>query len=262
MTTPLPGYDPLVADAGQGTPLILMHGTLMDHRMFEPQLSGLSHAMRVIAYDSRARSSAGASPYTLADLADDCVRVLDDRGIDRAVVGGMSMGAFAALRVALRHPERVSGLVLIGGQAMPFTSEEKEYWGARYSSRQGEKFGDVLAEEDAEFNFDRAVDAAFPQLRNVWRERFADCDGTNVHHEVQSWIGMEDVREQLSEIKVPTLVIHGDRDSSIPLGAAIEMCGLLPGSQLVVLTQTGHAANMERPEEVNSAILNFMESVA
>lgn len=257
-----PGSPTAVADTGSGKTLVLMHGTLMDRSMFAPQLEGLAGSMRVIAYDSRARTPAGMEAHDIADLADDCCRLLDERGIEKAVIGGMSMGAFVALRVALRHPDRVAGLVLIGGQALAFTSEEQEYWGARYASRRGGKVGVEFAAEDRDFNFSEEVDARDPELREVWLRRFAERDGTAMHHEVQAWIGMDDVRDRLPGISVPALVIHGDRDASIPVEAALEMYRLLPDAELLVLPRTGHAANLERPEETNRAILNFMERIS
>ena len=85
--------DTVATDRGDGPPLVLSHGTLMDRTMFDPQLS-LADEYRVVAYDARARTDRYVGPYDLYDLADDCAALLDAKGVDSCVLGGMSMGGF------------------------------------------------------------------------------------------------------------------------------------------------------------------------
>lgn len=253
--------DAAVIDRGSGLPLVLMHGTLMDHTMFQPQYDALSDEFRVVAFDLRARTDRGLTPYDLDDLADDCCRVMEERGIERFVVGGMSMGAFAALRVALRHPHRVGGIVLIGGQAQAFSAADREMWAAHYAQRRGQLVGREFAAGEGELNFHRDPSGRSDALVGHWRERFAGHHGDALHLEVESWLHMEDVRDRLDGIGVPTLVVHGDRDASIPVELAVEMYRLIPDAELLVLPRTGHAANLERPEAVNLAIRELMRRV-
>src|SRR5918996_5186798 len=104
-----------VHDAGEGTPVVLLHGLTATHRyvvMGSRALERSGH--RVIAYDARGHGrSDPAEPYDYGALADDLERVLDERGIDRAVLAGASMGAHTLLRFALEHPERAVALVVI-----------------------------------------------------------------------------------------------------------------------------------------------------
>src|SRR3954468_22766774 len=104
--------------AGEGTPVVLLHGLTASSKyvvMGSRSLERSGHD--VLAYDARGHGASDPAPdpeaYTYADLADDLVRVLDESGFDRAVLAGASMGAHTALRVALLHPERVGGLVVI-----------------------------------------------------------------------------------------------------------------------------------------------------
>src|SRR5688500_3691643 len=107
-----------IVDEGEGTPIVLLHGLTATKRyvvMGSTSLQRSGH--RVIAYDARGHGGSDPAPspdaYEYADLAEDLVGVLDERGLDRAVLVGASMGAHTALRVALEHPERVAGLVVV-----------------------------------------------------------------------------------------------------------------------------------------------------
>ena len=104
---------------GDGPPIILAHGFLMDRSMFAPQVEALRHRYRVITWDARGFGDTEYDnrPFTYWDLAGDCVGLLDHLGLDQAVVGGMSQGGFVALRVALSAPGRVRALVLLDSQA-------------------------------------------------------------------------------------------------------------------------------------------------
>ena len=199
------------ADRGEGTLLVLMHGTLMDHRMFEPQYERLSDSMRVLAYDLRARTEAGRGPYDLHDLADDCRDRLDRLGVERAVIGGMSMGAFVALRFALAYPradrrprpDRLSG---DGALAV-----DRETWSRHYASRRGEAVGEEFARGEVEVNFGAPALSAQPDLRPTWLARFAAADGDAMHFEAESWLCMDDVSGRLADIPVPSAVFTASK---------------------------------------------------
>ncbi len=112
---------------GDGPPVILAHGFLMDHEMFAPQVAALRDEYRVITWDERGfgLTEYDGLPFSYWDSAADCVGLLDHLGIDRAVVGGMSQGGFLSLRVALSAPERVRGLILLDTQAGVDDAETK-----------------------------------------------------------------------------------------------------------------------------------------
>jgi pimeloyl-ACP methyl ester carboxylesterase len=107
-----------IVRAGEGTPVVLLHGLTATHRyvvMGSRSLERSGHD--VLAYDARAHGASDPAPtpdaYTYADLAQDLLDVIDASGMDRPVLAGASMGAHTALRVALEHPDRVGGLVII-----------------------------------------------------------------------------------------------------------------------------------------------------
>jgi pimeloyl-ACP methyl ester carboxylesterase len=107
-----------VTDDGEGTPVVLLHGLTATHRyvvMGSKALERSGH--RVISYDARGHGQSDPAPdpaaYRYDDLRDDLVRVMDEKGIDRAVLAGASMGAHTSLQLALEQPERVAGLVVV-----------------------------------------------------------------------------------------------------------------------------------------------------
>ena len=108
-------------DRGQGAPLLLIHGLFMDHSIFDPQRETLARSHRLITPDLRGhgRSEHSSEERTLWDVMEDQVALLDKLGIEQAIWGGHSVAGPISLRAALRHPDRVAGLILISTQAGP-----------------------------------------------------------------------------------------------------------------------------------------------
>ena len=109
------GWSLAYEDIGSGPVVLLVHGLLMDRTMFASQVDSLADRYRVITPDLRGHgeSEHRAQAYTQWDLMEDHVALLDHLGVERAVWGGVSQGGFQTLRAALRHPDRVAGLILI-----------------------------------------------------------------------------------------------------------------------------------------------------
>jgi len=123
-------FDLLVTDAGDGPPVVLLHGLTATHRYVVMGSKALERAgHRVIAYDARGHgASAPADSYAYPDLAADLLGLLDRHGLERAVLAGASMGAHTALRLALDAPGRVAGLVVITPAAHPGAPPGLERW--------------------------------------------------------------------------------------------------------------------------------------
>ncbi|WP_226481876.1 alpha/beta fold hydrolase [Natrinema amylolyticum] len=253
--------DALTTDVGDGRPIVFAHGTLMDRTMFAPQLEALRGEYRAVAYDLRARTDRYAPGYDLWDLADDCAAVLDGIGEDSAVIAGMSLGGFMALRFALAYPERVDGLVLIDSMAAPHPEDER----AAFSDLV-EPYEDVLepmpraiAEGSAAELFGETTREENPELVEAWVDRWATYPGKAVYHELNSWLGRPDVTDRLSEIDVPVLIVHGEEDPSLPPSRAEPMLEELPDAEMELILDAGHTANLERPEPTTDAIRSFLD---
>lgn len=248
-------------EVGSGPPVLLLHGLLMNHSMFDPQVEALGNRYRFLLPDARGHGASEhrAEPYSQWDLMEDARALLDHLGVDRAVWGGVSQGGFQALRAALRHPDRVAGLILIDTSAGP----EDEFKAPMY-----EAFAEVVASEGWNQEIlDVATTSMFGasvdlNLKQRWMQAWL-AEGTDDERErLASVTRREDLTDRLGEIHAPAMVIHGEEDVAIPMTRAEELAAGLPGTvKLVRIPGAGHSSTIERPEPVTEAIERFLASV-
>jgi 3-oxoadipate enol-lactonase len=250
---------PYEDSGGTGLPIVLAHGFFMDGSMFEPQEATLRDRYRVITYDERGHGQAADDPdsYTYWDLADDLAGLLDHLGLERAVIGGMSQGGFISLRFALRYPRRVIGLVLLDSQAGVELEEKRGEYEAMRSvwveDGPSELMGSMVA---------AIILGNYPGNADwvaKWMVRYPDGLG----QAYTTLMDRDDITDRLSEITAPALVVHGDEDAAIPMERAEALSAGLSGCAGVVVVAGGsHAANLNRPEAVNSAIGAFLAGLS
>jgi pimeloyl-ACP methyl ester carboxylesterase len=253
--------DRTVVDRGEGIAVVLTHGTLMDHTMFAPQIEALEDRYRVIAYNHRGRTNRWAQTYDLGDLASDCRHVLDERGIEKCVLGGMSMGGFMAFEFARMWPERLQGLILIDTKAAPFDPGQQENVLRDYGNADVDGLlPHGVAEVAAARCFGATTIERNKKLVAHWVARWRKLPARSVYNEVRSWLGKADNRRELADIDVPTLILHGEEDSIFPMTVAEEIEAGIPGARLVAIPRAGHTANLEQPKVSNEAILDFLGS--
>lgn len=243
---------------GDGPPVILGHGFLMDHEMFAPQVAALAPQYRVITWDERGfgQTEYDGEPFSYWDSASDCLGLLDHLGIDRAVVGGMSQGGFLSLRTALTAPERVRALILLDTEAglpdvetMAGEDQMAETWFSVGPV-------DELAAAIANLIIDDAAEN--PKWIAKWQAR----DKEFLRRPFACLHGREDIHDRLGEITCPALVVHGTEDTAIPMDKAERLAAGLSGCSGVVKVGGAHAANLTNPEPVNAAILSFLAGLA
>lgn len=252
----LPPFD----SRGEGPAVLFAHGSEMDRTMFAPQLEHLGAAgFRAVAFDHRARGEAGHSEYSLYDLAEDARELLDQLQIERCILVGMSMGGFVALRAAIRFPERLAGVVLLGGAMhRAFEAGERERWLSDYEQlRDHEEIPAEFAEGQAAICFSERTRKEAPELVSAWVERWKTNSGEAVYYEGRSWIGQDDITEDVRAIAVPTLIIQGNEDAALPVADALSTFDLMENATMVRLPEIGHTANLEAPDAVNRLIERF-----
>jgi pimeloyl-ACP methyl ester carboxylesterase len=253
--------DALVDDRGDGPPLVCLHGTLMDRTMFAPQARALSDDYRVVAYDARARTDRWRGPYDLDDLVEDCRTVLDALDVDTCVLAGMSMGGFVAARFALAYPERLDGIVFLDSMAEAYTeAEQAEYGDLADGVRSADRVPMEIAELSADLMFSERAHEEQADLVDHWRNRWHTYPGDAVAAEIESWRTEPGVLDELSELDLPTLAIHGEEDQSIPPERARRTVEALDG-RMETVPGAGHPSNLERPEVVNDALEAFLGEV-
>ena len=244
---------------GDGPPVILAHGFLMDRTMFEPQVAALSGEFRVITWDERGfgETEFDGRPFTYWDSARDCLGLLDHLGIERAVVGGMSQGGFLSLRAALLEPGRVRALVLIDTQA---GTEDPERLPAYRQMQQ--TWLDVGPVDDL-VNAIAALILGDDELNAKWIAKWRELDSERQMKEPgDCLLGRDDVSDRLGEISCPAIVFHGTADASIEMPLAEALCsGLADCRELVKVQGAPHAANLTHPDQVNGPLLEFLRSL-
>jgi pimeloyl-ACP methyl ester carboxylesterase len=235
-------HDLALDDDGTGPPVVLLHGLTATRRyvvMGSRTLERGGH--RVVAYDARGHGASAPAPlpseYTYADLAQDLIDVLDDRGLERAVLAGASMGAHTALRVALEAPERVAGLVVVTPAFHPDHPPGLERWDRLARGlREGGVEGFVAAYGEA----DQVPGPWRDTVLKVVRQRLgqhehpdAVADALEVVPRSVPWDGG---LAALERVAAPTVVVpsRDEADPGHPLEVGEEYARRIPGARLVV----------------------------
>ena len=242
--------------AGEGPPLVLVHGAAVDGRMWQPQLAALADEFTVIAWDEpgAGRSSDVPGSYGLADYADCLAGLIDAMELGPAHVAGLSWGGTIVLELYRRRPELTSTLLLVDTYAGWKGSLPEHEVRARI-----EGVRRMLAADD--HLFDPTLPGLFagePPAEYVsLLETLAGAVRPASMRTALEVMAEADLSDLLSRIAVPTLLIWGEQDARSPLSVARQFEAAIPGAELVVIPQAGHVSNLERPEPVNDAVRGF-----
>ena len=241
---------------GDGPPVILSHGFLMDHEMFAPQVAALTPEFRVITWDERGFGrTAATGPFSYWDSASDALALLSHLGIDQAVVGGMSQGGFLSLRAALTAPDRVQALVLMDTQA-----------GVEDADKAGgyDMLHDTWMEHGPAPVQDVVAGIILGQGEwSSWFAKWGALDRQWFSHAYHCLMGRDDITARLGEITCPAIIFHGTDDAAITMADAEELRDGLGGDvSFVKVTGGSHAANLTHPDQVNGPLLEFLRKYA
>ncbi|MFN2571415.1 MAG: alpha/beta fold hydrolase [Gemmatimonadales bacterium] len=252
-----------IIDSGRGTPVVLIHGfaaSIYVWRYTLPPLVGAGY--RVVAFDTRGFGFSGkpAHGYSNADYSRLVVALLDSLGISSAVLVGHSMGGAIAAEVALTHPDRVRGLVLMDAAGFgvrwpgvlkmarwPFLGAVVTRMQGRWSTEKilRSTYADSakVTKADVDQYYAPVRDPGFGRaLRGVLREfRFDSLVG------------------RLAAVQAPTLILWGDADRWISLRDGSKFAREIPRSEFVVVARAGHNIPEESPEQVNQLLLDFLK---
>ncbi|MDP3858817.1 MAG: alpha/beta fold hydrolase [Stagnimonas sp.] len=243
---------------GAGAAIVFSHGLLMDHAMFAPQIKALKDRYRVIAWDERGHglTNDASAPFSYYDSADDLAGLLAQLGVRQAVFAGMSQGGYLSLRAALRHPALVQALILIDTQAGPEAADTLPQYEQLIQTWMAQGLSAEMAT-----TIEHIVLGAGYARAPAWKQKWAAVRPANLAQIFHTLASRDDIRGELSRIRVPTLVIHGEADAAIPLSAAEAMTAALPNARLEVIPGAGHAANLTHPEQVTPLIERFLGSL-
>jgi pimeloyl-ACP methyl ester carboxylesterase len=247
--------------AGQGPPLVLLHGGLGDSREWRRQLEGLADEFTVVAWDAPGCGGSSDPPATfrLPDYADCLARFIQALKLGRPHVGGLSWGGGLALELYRRHPQLPRSLVLASAYAGWAGSLPPEVVAERLqrAMREAELPPEQWVHGYLEGLF---TDSAPPELVNEALAMMLDVRPAGMRAMARSFADA-DLREMLPRIRVPTLLLYGDADRRSPLVVAHDLHDQIPGSTLVVLAGVGHQLDMEAPDRFNAEVRSFLRSV-
>jgi len=256
-----------VHDLGSGAPVLLIHGSgpgvtaWANWRLVMP---ALAESRRVIAPDMAGFGYTERQPgevYTLDGWGAHAIGVLDALGIERTDLVGNSFGGAIALALAIRHPERVRRLVLMGSVGVPFeiTQALDAVWGYQPSLEAMRGLLDLFA-------FDRSlVNDELARLRYEAsiRPGFQESFGAMFPAPRQRWVDAMVSREaDIRALPNPTLVIHGRDDKVIPLQTSLTLSSWIPRSQLHVFGQCGHWTQIEHASRFARLVGDFLAEAA
>jgi pimeloyl-ACP methyl ester carboxylesterase len=245
---------------GEGDPVLLIMGLGLSGGAWWRTVPVLSRRLRVITFDNRGvgRSQAFSYAYTTEAMADDAMSVLDDLGLERVDVYGMSLGGMVAQQLALRHPARVRSLVLgattAGGPRAIRADEEVVTFFRRRLRMRGEE----AARASIPFNYGPRCRAEhFDRIEEDIAQRLAHPFAERAYRAQMFAAGVHNCYGRLPSIAAPTLVVHGHHDRIIPVANARLIAERIPGARLEILAESGHLFATEEPE-VDDAIAAFL----
>ena len=238
-------------DRGSGPAILLTHGYGATSRMWGPQVRGLTDRFRLISWDIRGHGDSN-SPDDPAEYSEeasvaDMAAILDACGVDRAVVGGLSLGGYLSLAFHLGCRERVRALMLFDTGPGYRNAEGRERWNAL-----AERYARGLEEKGL------ASLGGSPEVREAQHR-----GPHGLALAARGILAQRDSRviDSLPEIRVPTLVLWGERDEMF-VKPGEYMAAKIPGARRVVIPGAGHAANLDQPATFNAAVAEFMEALS
>jgi pimeloyl-ACP methyl ester carboxylesterase len=245
--------------AGQGTPLLLIHGFPLSGQLYQGQLAGLSSRFQVITPDLRGfgKSQTPDANASIEVYAKDMLALLDRLGIQTAIIGGHSMGGQITLEMYKQQPARFAGMLLIDTNPTAASFVEKGEWqGYRQQGANAGVSSIVpIIEPQLLTGVTRALDSATSTtMMNI----LAEASLNGVLGGGQALATRPDYTSLLGSIKVPTLVLVGLEDPVYAFPVSQATRAAIPNAQLAVILGASHASIFERPSLANQAILNWV----
>jgi pimeloyl-ACP methyl ester carboxylesterase len=239
---------------GSGAALVLVHAFPLDRRMWAATGPALAPRCRVIAPDMRGFGASDLADGSIADMADDVAALLDQLGIERAIVGGLSLGGYVSLAFAARHKERLERLILADTRSAADSDVTRAGRAAALALVDAQGVPPLVERQLAVLLSPAASEAVRAQVRSIGNAQQA----AGVKAGICALRDRPDRQNELSAIACPTLLLVGKEDKiSLPAEMAV-MASAIPGSRLVEIAAAGHLSNLENPTDFIAAVGSFI----
>jgi 3-oxoadipate enol-lactonase len=235
--------------AGDGELVLFLHGIRGNRRNWAGQIEYFSRRFKAAAWDARGYGDSddydGGLQFEY--FTGDVLRVAEHFKAARLHLVGLSMGGRIARNVALRAPERVQSLVLISANPGfdAISPESVKRFVTERRSRTPQTLAKLLGSKASRAAYDELLDSV-GRLHEVSYQKTLEASVA------------QDRAAPIEKISCPTLVIAGEEDTVYPPELAVEMARRIPGAELLMLSRTGHLANLEQPEKFNQAVFDFL----
>jgi pimeloyl-ACP methyl ester carboxylesterase len=247
---------------GSGDPIVLLHGYIFGADWWRPQIDALRDRFDVVAVDLRGQMASETTEggYELWNQAEDVNGVIETLGIAPVHCVGLSMGGMIAMRLALTHPEAVRSLVLMDTSAGAEDPEKAERYEGMAQVVEAGDLAAVIPALPPIFLVDDFI-ADHRDEVDDWLRRLEAADHMGLVRTVRAINGRDDITGRMGEIRVPTLVIHGEEDVAIPMERAEQLAAGIQGATLRTVSGA-HQSNVDRPEETSRMIREFLVEAA
>jgi len=255
----VPGGAVAVEWAGEGMPILLLHGWALDRRVWAPQMEGLADRFRLIAIDRRGFGRSSAPPGLAAETGD-VLTVMMALGIDKAVIAGMSQGGRVALRFAVTHPDRVAGLILQGAPLDGFAPAPR-----REDSIPLTSYAALVREGRLErmrelWRGHALMRAAAPDARARIEALVAGYQGRDLLNPGPDSVAS--LAEALEDVYAPALVVTGEHDTPWRQLVGDALAYGLPHSHRARIAGADHLCNVTHPDAYNDLAAAFVGRIA
>ena len=242
------------------TPILMIQGLGASKNAWNLQRIAMATRFRIISFDNRGagRSDKPTVPFTLEQMAEDAIAVLDAAGIETAHVVGASMGGVISQIVAVKHPHRVRSLTLVctACRNHPWRQELLQSWAKTAEEKGMIEVGKEAAQWVMSPRSFRRLVPAFTWMGPLAALRPRHSFVSQIHAIMDT---REDLVDQLSTITAPTMVIVGNQDILTPRGDSEEIAERIPNAELVVISGAAHGLMMEHSSTFNKILIEFLQ---
>lgn len=257
------GFEMTYEDTGAtAIPLLLVHGYPLDHTLWVAQTSALADTVRVIAPDLRGFGGSQLPPgkVTMDTYADDIKALMDALGIEKAIIGGLSMGGYITFAFYRRYPERVRGLILADTRPQPDSAQGRQGRDASAALARDKGAGAIAEQMLPKMLTPKTIETR-PEVASAVRDLMARQGVEGIVAALEAMRDRPDSTPTLAKITVPTLVVVGAEDTLTTPQDAEAMRAGIHDARLAAIPQAAHLSNYEQPEEFSRAVREFLKAM-
>ena len=240
---------------GKGRPIVFSHGWREDSSIWDSQVKHFAKNYAVISYDHRGHGKSnkpkvGEGNYSVQKLSNDLYALIQKLNLEKPILVGFSLGGYAAILLALEHPDKISKLVLVGASAKLALPTSIKFFGILR----------ILLPYETHIRWECKYGRFYKPSKQIVDEAVARALKVDKAVASECWKELTenyDVRDKVSKIEVPTLIVVGEKDI-VNLEASRYLSREIKGSELRIISESRHWVMIEKPQEFNQLLEEFI----